>query len=165
MQCAWLLLLHCAAPRSNYTALTLPPMQSQFYAHGHDAGVWGSFTILLGRGDLLQSTYHANMASPLFRTFFRCFFPPRSRPSPEGSRDAFWSRKSPKISQNQQKINDKSIENLPQNSSRGEEFRKKFLQRPCTKSCRHPGLPHPHAQTLRVRRSRASVLNIYIYII
>ena len=40
-----------------------------------------------------------------------------------------------------------------------EELRKKILQRPCTKSCRHPGLPHPHAQTLRVRRSRASVLN------
>ena len=39
------------------------------------------------------------------------------------------------------------------------EFREKILQRPCTKSCRRLGLPHPHAQTLRVRRSRASVLN------
>ncbi len=40
------------------------------------------------------------------------------------------------------------------------EFREKILQRPCTKSCRRLGLPHPHAQTLRVRRSRASVFNI-----
>ena len=39
------------------------------------------------------------------------------------------------------------------------EFREKILQRPCTKSCRRLGLPHPHAQTLRVRRSRASVFN------
>ena len=39
------------------------------------------------------------------------------------------------------------------------EFREKILQSPCMKSCRRPGLPHPQAQTLRVRRSRASVLN------
>ena len=30
------------------------------------------------------------------------------------------------------------------------EFREKILQRPCTKSCRRLGLPHPHAQTLRL---------------
>ena len=39
------------------------------------------------------------------------------------------------------------------------EFREKILQSPCVKSCRRPGLPHPQAQTLRVRRSRASVFN------
>ena len=42
------------------------------------------------------------------------------------------------------------------------EFREKILQRPCTKSCRRLGLPHPQAQTLRVRRSRASVFNKYM---
>ena len=39
------------------------------------------------------------------------------------------------------------------------EFRGKILQRSCKQSCRRLGLPHPQAQTLRVRRSRASVLN------
>ena len=39
------------------------------------------------------------------------------------------------------------------------EFREKILKSPCIKSGRRPGLPHPQAQTLRVRRSRASVFN------
>ena len=36
MQCAWLLLVYCAAPRSNHILRTLPPNYSEYYAQRHD---------------------------------------------------------------------------------------------------------------------------------
>ena len=40
LQCAWILLSMCAAPRSNHTLRTVPPPLSAAYAHSHDARVW-----------------------------------------------------------------------------------------------------------------------------
>ena len=42
LQCAWVLLLCCAAPRANHLLRLLPPETSQEYAAGHDADVWGA---------------------------------------------------------------------------------------------------------------------------
>ena len=39
LQAAWLLLLMCASPRSNYLARMLPPSVTRAYAEAHDDGV------------------------------------------------------------------------------------------------------------------------------
>ena len=65
LQSAWLLLLNCAAPRSNYTTRTLPPTLAENYARKHDAGVWGVLAQLLDREDLAEelNSVHARLAS------------------------------------------------------------------------------------------------------
>ena len=39
LQCAWILLLLCSAPRANYCIRSQPPEQVQLYAAAHDVGV------------------------------------------------------------------------------------------------------------------------------
>ena len=56
LQSAWLLLLHCAGPRFNYTARTVPPSQAALYAQGHDKGVWEVLAKLFERPDLQEAT-------------------------------------------------------------------------------------------------------------
>ena len=48
LQCAWLLLCYCAAPRANHALRTIPPTQSGAYAAAHDAAVWGTLQACLG---------------------------------------------------------------------------------------------------------------------
>ena len=48
LQCAWLLLLFCAAPRAQHLLRTVPPSQSAAYAEAHDHAVWGTLQALLG---------------------------------------------------------------------------------------------------------------------
>ena len=40
LQCAWLILAMCAAPRADHLLRTLPPDLSASYARGHDDAVW-----------------------------------------------------------------------------------------------------------------------------
>ena len=40
LQCAWFLLLFCAAARANYLLRVLPPSQSETFATVHDSSVW-----------------------------------------------------------------------------------------------------------------------------
>ena len=47
LQCAWLLLLFCAAPRAQHLLRTVPPSQSAAYAEAHDHAVWGTLQALL----------------------------------------------------------------------------------------------------------------------
>ena len=42
LQCAWLLLLFCAAPRAQHLLRTVPFFQSAAYAEAHDHAVWGT---------------------------------------------------------------------------------------------------------------------------
>ena len=54
LQCAWVLLLLCCAPRANYSLRTQPPAQAAAYAALHDTLVWETLCKLLGREDLAQ---------------------------------------------------------------------------------------------------------------
>ena len=54
LQCAWVLLLLCCAPRANYNLRTQPPEQAAVYAVTHDSLVWEAFCKLLERDDLAQ---------------------------------------------------------------------------------------------------------------
>ena len=47
LQCAWLLLLFCAAARANYLLRVLPPSQSETFATVHDSSVWNCLRQLL----------------------------------------------------------------------------------------------------------------------
>ena len=47
LQCAWLLLLFCAAARANYLLRVLPPSQSETFATVHDSSVWNCLRLLL----------------------------------------------------------------------------------------------------------------------
>ena len=49
LQCAWLLLLFCAAIRAQHLLRTVPPSQSAAYAEAHDHAVWGPPQALLGK--------------------------------------------------------------------------------------------------------------------
>ena len=50
LQCAWLLLSFCAAPRANHALRTVPPDLLAPYTAAHDAAVWGTLQAgLLGR--------------------------------------------------------------------------------------------------------------------
>ena len=49
LQSAWLLLLNCAAPRSNYRSRTVAPQYNGKYAKGHDEGLWATLCALLGK--------------------------------------------------------------------------------------------------------------------
>ena len=53
LQCAWLILAMCAAPRADHLDLlrTLPPDLSASYARGHDDAVWQCLRDLLGEPD------------------------------------------------------------------------------------------------------------------
>ena len=62
LQSAWLLLLNCAAPRSNYTSRTVTPSLAGHYAKGHDTGMWQTLVKLLGREDLVDSTHTVQAA-------------------------------------------------------------------------------------------------------
>ena len=48
LQCAWLILLQSASPRSNHTLRTLPPALAAEYSHMHDEGIWTTVQSLLG---------------------------------------------------------------------------------------------------------------------
>ncbi|CAK9101722.1 132 kDa protein, partial [Durusdinium trenchii] len=48
LQCAWLLLLYCAAPRAQHLLRTLPPDLSAGYANAHDQAIWDTLQVLLG---------------------------------------------------------------------------------------------------------------------
>ena len=52
LQCAWTLLLQCAAPRANYHLRCQPPKQVELYATAHDVAVWHTLCSLIGRDDL-----------------------------------------------------------------------------------------------------------------
>ena len=47
LQCAWLLLLFCAAARASYLLRVLPPSQSETFATVHDSSVWNCLRQLL----------------------------------------------------------------------------------------------------------------------
>ena len=49
LQCAWLLLCYCAAPRANHALRTVPPALIAAYAAAHDAAVWGTLQACLGQ--------------------------------------------------------------------------------------------------------------------
>ena len=51
MQCAWLILGMCAAPRADHLLRTLPPDLLASYARGHDDAVWQCLRELLGEPD------------------------------------------------------------------------------------------------------------------
>ena len=55
VQCAWLLLLYCAASRCNHTLRTLPPDLSQDYAERHDIAMRRTLSEILGRSDINQT--------------------------------------------------------------------------------------------------------------
>ena len=65
LQCAWRLLLQCAAPRCNHLLRTVPHSPSAAYAAGHDAGMQQTMVALLGTlpGDHEQTTMAHNLAS------------------------------------------------------------------------------------------------------
>ena len=66
LQCAWTLLLQCAAPRANYHLRCQPPKQVELYAAAHDIAVWHTLCSLLGREDLARETdCHAARVSQL----------------------------------------------------------------------------------------------------
>ena len=48
LQCAWQILVQCAAPRCHHYLRTVPPSASQEYAQGHDEGMMSTMDILLG---------------------------------------------------------------------------------------------------------------------
>ena len=48
MQCAWLLLLFCAAPRAQHLLRTVPPTAIAEYARAHDDEVWQTLQDMLG---------------------------------------------------------------------------------------------------------------------
>ena len=48
LQCAWLLLSFCAAPRASHVLRTVPPDLNAPYATAHDAAVWGTLQACLG---------------------------------------------------------------------------------------------------------------------
>ena len=54
LQCAWVLLTLCCAPRANYHLRSQPPAQVELYAASHDAAVWETLCKLLGKEDLAQ---------------------------------------------------------------------------------------------------------------
>ena len=54
LQCAWLLLVKCAAPRAHYYLRTSPPSHAGAYAQGHDHLVWAAATQLLGASGLSE---------------------------------------------------------------------------------------------------------------
>ena len=47
LQVAWLLLLYCASPRSNYALRIIPPELTDLFAIGHDAAVQRCFSAML----------------------------------------------------------------------------------------------------------------------
>ena len=65
LQSAWLLLLNCAAPRSNYRSRTVAPQYNGKYAKGHDEGLWATLCALLGKHPLegLQGRSAAQVAT------------------------------------------------------------------------------------------------------
>ncbi|CAE7626712.1 unnamed protein product, partial [Symbiodinium sp. KB8] len=48
VQCAWLLLAFCAAPRAQHLLRNVPPADILPYARGHDDAVWAAVEGLLG---------------------------------------------------------------------------------------------------------------------
>ena len=48
LQCAWLLLSFCAAPRAGHAHRTVPPDLIAPYAEAHDAAIWGTLQACLG---------------------------------------------------------------------------------------------------------------------
>ena len=48
LQCSWLLLSMCAAPRANHALRTLPPSTSGGYAQAHDAAIWETLQACMG---------------------------------------------------------------------------------------------------------------------
>ena len=48
LQCAWLLLAMCAAPRANHALRTVPPTMVAPYAEMHDDAIWDTLDALLG---------------------------------------------------------------------------------------------------------------------
>ena len=48
VQCAWLLLAFCAAPRAQHLLRNVPPADILPYARGHDDAVWAVVEALLG---------------------------------------------------------------------------------------------------------------------
>ena len=62
LQCAWLLLLHCAAARANYQLRSVRPSATEEYARTHDEGVWQCLANLLGT-DLGQCTVVRELAT------------------------------------------------------------------------------------------------------
>ena len=52
LQCAWVLLFLCSAPRANYGIRSQPPEQVELYAAAHDQGVWETLCDLLERQDV-----------------------------------------------------------------------------------------------------------------
>ena len=56
LQSAWLLLLNCAGPRSNYRSRTVPPQENTAYAKAHDEGMWKVLCALLGKASLQNDT-------------------------------------------------------------------------------------------------------------
>ena len=93
---------------------------------------------------------------PYFFGLVCCLF---SDTSPEGSRDAFWNNFGSNLVQFGCHLGWIWARTMKWGSPFYGKFREEILQRPCTKSCSGPGQSHPQAQTLRVRRSRASVFN------
>ena len=55
LQSAWLLLLHCCAPRAQHILRTVPPDQSAAYAERHDSAVWNTLWALLGEAARSQT--------------------------------------------------------------------------------------------------------------
>ena len=48
LQCSWLLLSMCAAPRAIHALRTLPPSASGGYAQAHDAAIWETLQVCMG---------------------------------------------------------------------------------------------------------------------
>ena len=51
LQCAWLLLAFCAAPRAQHLLRNLPPASAAPYARAHDDAVWRALASMLGDDD------------------------------------------------------------------------------------------------------------------
>ena len=60
---SWLLLLLCTSPRANHALRTVPPLDIQAYARGHDQAVWHTLKQCLGGATEAEAPYAKNFAT------------------------------------------------------------------------------------------------------
>ena len=65
-QSAWLLLLYCAAPRSNFWLRTVPPELVEAFATAHDVGLWQCLCAIMHvNGDMVSASAKETATFPL----------------------------------------------------------------------------------------------------
>ena len=66
LQLAWLLLLYCAAPRSNFWLRTVPPDLVEAFATAHDVGLWQCLCAIMNvDGDMMSASTKETATFPL----------------------------------------------------------------------------------------------------